>query len=229
MRLPSLSRACVAGALVQILLTAPAQAYGCCALFDETRSTIFDETKEDVPVVNVLPAPTPLDAVAEGLADRESYEDVFRVLKDDNSCSRFFGGPNRAVGVFNQFARRLRSRSLGAEASAIAIRMSGGYTKYHDDLTGASYRLFKEATINSSGPFATRVLASWSARMQVGRFPAQTRQARALVLLHELGHLIEGADGRWLLPDDGHDAALSERNTRTVESVCAKQLLALGD
>jgi hypothetical protein len=240
MRLSSVPLACVACALVQLCLTAPAQAYGCCDPFDETRttvfddaeSTIFDETKSEyatAPVLDALrPAPTPLDA-AERLADKKSYADVFSVLKNDNTCSRFFGGPSRAVTVLNQFARQLRRRPLGAEASAIAVRMSGSYMKYQDALTGASYRLFKEATINSNGPFAARVNVPWSSRMQIGRFPVETRQARALVLLHELGHLIEGADGRWLLPDDGYDAALSERNTRTVEAVCAKQLLALGD
>ena len=35
-------------------------------------------------------------------------------------------------------------------------------------------------------------------------------------------------DGEWLLPDDGGDTRQSERNTRTVESRCLKQLLALG-
>jgi hypothetical protein len=46
------------------------------------------------------------------------------------------------------------------------------------------------------------------------------------MLLHELGHLIRGPAG-WLLPNDGGDAALSDRNTRTVESRCSEQLLAL--
>jgi hypothetical protein len=41
-----------------------------------------------------------------------------------------------------------------------------------------------------------------------------------------MGHLIRGQDG-WLLPNDGGDAALSDRNTRTVESRCLGQLLAL--
>jgi hypothetical protein len=63
-------------------------------------------------------------------------------------------------------------------------------------------------------------------RFQVGRFPAASRPARALMLLHELGHLIRGSEG-WLLQPDGGDAVLSDRNTRTVESRCKEQLLAL--
>jgi hypothetical protein len=248
MRLPFVSLACVAGAVVQLFLNAPAHAQSCCGLPDEVKTPIFDETKSSVaeemkpvvvvetnpedappPVISALPAPTPLDLTAVKLADKESYADVFRVLKDDNTCSRFFGGPNRAVAVFNQLALQLRSRPLGMASKSIAILMSGSYTMYRDASTGASYRLFDEATINSNGPFAFRVQLRWSEQRMIGRFPAQTRQARALVLLHELGHLMEGASGSWLLPNDGKDFALSERNTRTVESRCAKQLLALED
>lgn len=230
MRLPGLSFAFIAGAFVQIILGVTVNAADCCAVFDEMKSTVFDETKTEeaaAPVVSLLPPPTPLDVKLEKLVDKESYADVFRVLKDDNACSRFFGGPNRAVEVFNRLSRQLRSKAIGA--GSIAIRMSGDYTKFNDALTGASYRLFEEATINSHGPFAMRVPAPWLASRQIGRFPAQTRQARALILLHELGHLIQGTDGKWLLPNDGEDAALSERNTRTVEAHCIKQLLALKD
>jgi len=237
MRLSGVSFALIAGAFVQIMLGGTVNAAGCCAVFEDTQSTVFDETSTEAvfdetsteeasaPLLSLLPAPTPLDAKLERLADKESYEDVFRVLKDDNSCSRFFGGPNRAVEVFNQLARQLRSKPL--DADSIAVRMSGTYTKFHDALTGASYRLFEEAMINSNGPFAMRVPPPWSARKQIGRFAAETRQARALTLLHELGHLMQGADGKWLLPNDGDDAGLSDRNTRMVERHCARQLLAL--
>ncbi|MBC7930688.1 MAG: hypothetical protein H7Z38_08975 [Rubrivivax sp.] len=230
MRLSGVSFALIAGAFVQIILGATVNAADCCAVFDETKSMVFEETKTEeasAPLANALPAPTPLDAGLEKFADKAAYADVFHMLKDDNSCSRFFGGPNRAVEVFNQLARQLRSKSLGADS--IAIRMSGKYTKFYGALTGASYRLFEEAAINSNGPFAMRVPVPWLARRQIGRFPAQTRQARALILLHELGHLIEGADGKWLLPNDGDDAGLSDQNTRTVEAHCVRQVLALKD
>ncbi|HYH86728.1 MAG TPA: hypothetical protein VEX60_14850 [Pyrinomonadaceae bacterium] len=231
MRLSGVSFAFIAGAFVQIIFGVTVNAADCCAVFDEMKSTIFDETRteEALPTpASPLPAPTPLDVAVEKIAYKESYEDVFRALKDDNSCSRFFGGPNRAVKVFNQFARQLRSKALGT--GTIAVRMSGDYTNFHDAFTGASYRLFDEAAINSNGPFAARVPSTLSAQRQtIGRFPAQTRQARALTLLHELGHLIKGADGKWLLPNDGYDAALSDRNTRTVEKHCVGQLLALED
>ena len=82
--------------------------------------------------------------------------------------------------------------------------MSGQYTNYHDQLTGVSYRLFDVATINSSGPFFDRSSTSSLSKVSIGRFSAHTREARALILLHELGHLVEGSDGKWLLPNDGN-------------------------
>jgi hypothetical protein len=206
---------------------APAKvAGGCCAHVGVPGTKIFEETgpeaREATPP-DARPQPTPLDREAEGLALGETYGDVFRALKDDNTCSRFFGGPRVAVTVFNEFARRLRMKPLGA--ADVGLFMSGGYTLYQDGRSGASYRLFDEAAINGNGPFVV-VPPPTGARFRVGRFPAATRPAKALMLLHELGHLIRGPAG-WLLPNDGGDAALSDRNTRTVESRCIEQLLAL--
>jgi len=225
MRLSKISLAVAAGTLIQLFLYAPAAAGDCCRAAEGTETKLFDEVRTEgaaVPEARPVPVPTPLDARAERLADRESYADVFRVLKGDNPCSGFFGGPARAVTAFNDFERQLRARSFGAGATS--IRMSGHYSVYTDKENGASYRLFDEAVINRDGPFISRASA---ARMHVGSFRANTRQARALMLLHELGHLIRGADGNWLLPNDGNDEALSDLNTKTVESHCEEQLLAI--
>jgi hypothetical protein len=226
MRLSKISLAVVAGTLVQLFLTAPAAAAGdCCRVAEGAGTKLFDEAKTGEAAAaeaRPVPVPTPLDARAGRLADKQSYADVFRMLKEENACSDFFGGPARAVTAFNEFARQLRARSFGPGATS--IRMSGRYDVYNDRTTGASYRLFDEAVINMDGPFLSRAPAT---TMHVGRFRADTRQARALMLLHELGHLMRGADGRWLLPNDGGDEALSDRNTRTVESRCEEQLLAI--
>lgn len=171
--------------------------------------------------------PAPIDLAAEKLADEESYMDVYHILKEENSCSRFFGGSAGALDAFNDFARQLRKKAVGD--GTLAIRMTGGYTIYRNNLTGASFRLFEEASINSNGPFFTRMQISQATRMHVGRFPIPGRGARALTLLHELGHLVRGANGGWLLPNDGGDRRLSERNTRVVEGRCLEQLLALRD
>jgi hypothetical protein len=207
---------------------APAEvAGGCCAPVEAPGTKMFDETGPEAgdatPPAAAAPQPTPLDHEAEGLAVGETYGDVFRALKDDNSCSRFFGGPRVAVRVFNEFARSLRRKTMGA--GGVGLVMSGSYTWYQDARSGASYRLFDEAAVNSDGPFFA-VPPPSGTRFRVGRFPAATRRAKALMLLHELGHLVRGPAG-WLLPNDGNDAALSDRNTRTVESRCLDQLLAL--
>ncbi len=180
------------------------------------------------PAAAPLAPAAPLDTESLELADEESYMDVYRILKEENSCSRFFGGPVRSVHAFNNFARQLRKKSLGP--GGVAIRMSGDFVIYHDNRTGARFRLFEESFINTAGPFFLNVAPSgYRSRMQVGRFPVPSKGARALTLLHELGHLVRGAGGGWLLPNDGGDRALSESNTRAVEGRCLEQLLALGD
>jgi hypothetical protein len=209
-----------------LLQPCAARAAACCLEVAVHAAAPFDEGRaeaeaEAAPPAEPAPAPTPLDLSSEVLADKPSYTDVFGVLKDDNACSQFFGGPRLAVTVFNQFARQLRPKRLGA--GKIGVAMTGEYTNYQDVRTGAAYRLFENASLNSEGPFRSKE----AARMRVGSFAAESRQGRALMLLHELGHLIRGKDGRWLLPNDGGDAALSERNTSEVESHCRAELHAL--
>lgn len=230
MRSSFVTRAAAAGAALLAIAAfgaAPARAaMGCCANIEAPGTKVFDETGAEARAAappDAAPHPTPLDHEAEGLAVGETYRDVFRALKDDNPCSRFFGGPRRAVTVLNEFARRIRRKAVGA--GDVGLVMKGDYTFYRDGRNGAYYRLFDEAAVNSNGPFFATPPPS-GARFQVGRFPATTRPGKALMLLHELGHLIRGPSG-WLLPNDGGDAALSDRNTRTVESRCLGQLLAL--
>ena len=208
---------------------APAKAPAvCCSDAGATASEAAVEKRPSgavVPDTESLPAPAPLDLGAEGPVVGKAYSDVFRVLREDNSCSRFFGGPRVALTVFNEFARRIRRKPLGP--GRLALLMSGDYTTYRDLGLGASYRIFNETTINTDGPFSSHFESPRGWRWTVGRFPVESRAAKALMLLHELGHLIKAPDGRWLLPDDGGDAAHSERNTREVQSRCMWQLLVL--
>lgn len=237
MRPSVLSFVLLAGALLSLQLCAgagAAAAAACCAESELSESSPApasggggaEAVEVVLPPANVPTAPTPLPLTSREGVDKSSYADVFRILKTDNRCSRYFGGPHAAVTVFNQFTLRLRKRSLGA--GAVAIAMYGDYTNYRDTVSGASYRLFDEAAVNTQGPFTARVPQPATARLRIGRFPVETRQAKALILLHELGHLIRGKDGKWLLPEDGGDAELSERNTGTVQGQCLGELLALG-
>jgi hypothetical protein len=94
-----------------------------------------------------------------------------------------------------------------------------------DKGTGVRYRLFDSALVNTSGSFYQRRLNALDKfPSDVGSFGPGTRRARALILLHELGHLIETDDGTWLLPDDALDGPQSKANTLRIQQVCNSQL-----
>lgn len=227
MRLPSVSFALAAVLTLQVSpLAPPARA---AAHAPATSAGCASRGEAEPLKVSALappaPVPTPLDA--RGLAVAGSYGAVFRILSAENGCSRFFGGPAKAVEAFNQLARRLHLRPLPDRR--VAIRMGGSFAHYENNSTGAAYRLFNEATVNLNGPFGPDAGRPAAPRMWVGRFAAHTRQGQALILLHELGHLVRGPDGDWLLPNDGFDHALSARNTRRVEAHCVEQLKGVRD
>jgi hypothetical protein len=155
----------------------------------------------------------------------KAYLDVYIILRETNSCSRFFGGPRIATDVLNALYPRLKTALLD---SHIGISMSGPVTSVTDAETGARYRLFKKVLVNLTGPFYRNA----SDRLQsffhkVGNFPPNTREARATMLLHELGHLLPGADGRWLLPNDGNDQVQVDVNTSMIMEQCNEQIKAL--
>jgi hypothetical protein len=159
-----------------------------------------------LPNVNKL---TPLD---------EGYLDAFSILKEDNPCSTFYGGP-AAIEVLNQFKLQLKPGLLD---SSVAMRMSGSttnHTSLHDTL---SYRLFQKAELNLEGPFYRRSL-SYS-DLSIGGFLPNTREARVTILLHELGHLIGRRDRQWLLPNDGASEDLVRENTKRVIRACREQI-----
>ena len=68
---------------------------------------------------------------------------------------------------------------------------------------------------------------SGSSLPNIGSFEPGTKEVRVLILLHELGHLIQDAQGEWLLPNDGNDEELSRRNSRRIEDVCREEIQAL--
>lgn len=159
---------------------------------------------------------TPLDS---------AYLDTYSLLSGNNQCSQFFAGSGSRQ-VLDELVTRLQVRFMSD--STIGMRMSGIYTSIVDSNLGISYRLFKLAEINSRGAFY-RSKASPAEPLvpNIGSFRPNTREARVLILLHELAHLIKGTDGKWLIPDDGGDAELSRSNTLTIESKCRRQIRAL--
>lgn len=170
------------------------------------------------------PAPTPLVLPASPEAHHVAYAEAFRILSEDNPCSRFFGGAGYALDVLNRMAARMRARPLGDPTTCVVMR--GDYTIIKEGRTGGTFRVFEEVTVNSAGPLSFTPPPA-TLKMTVGSFPARTKRGWVLVLLHEVGHLVRGPQGRWLLPNDGGDELLSRRNTRLVESHCLGQLTSI--
>ena len=154
-----------------------------------------------------------------------AYFDVFSILSKENSCSSFYGGPRTATTVLNRFVTLVRPGSLVRE---VTFQMKGRPRLVHDGPSNTSYRLFDNSVVNVDGAFYQRredLPRKFPA--DVGTFRPGTRPARALILLHELGHLIQGHDGDWLLPDDGNDDRRSRANTVRVQAACRAQLAGL--
>lgn len=178
----------------------------------------------ETPTPPAAETPRHLDFARKDWNITQAYTDVFKILSDPNSCSRFFGGP-RATTVLNIFVTLMTSKPLVNEVS---FEMTGRAQIIRDATTGASYRVFEKTMVNTNGSFYQRRDNSMgNFPSDVGSFAPGTRQARALILLHELGHLIQSDDGDWLIPNDGHNGAQSKANTLRVQSQCRPQLNAL--
>ena len=158
----------------------------------------------------------------------QAYQDAISILSKNNSCSRFFGGPNAAEEVLSRLATQFQIHLL--RDSGTGIEMSGNFTYFAQPERHTGYRLFAEATINTRGPFfKAKVFPAEPYVPRVGSFEPNTREVRVLILLHELGHLVEGQDGRWLIPDDGNAPGRSARNTALIETQCRQQILSIGE
>jgi hypothetical protein len=155
----------------------------------------------------------------------QAYTDVFKILSDQNTCSSFYGGPRVAITVLNELFSVVKAQPLSRD---ISFQMVGRPRLLRDKVTGTRYRVFDTAMVNTQGSFyQRRVGAMEKFPSDVGNFGPGTRRARALIVLHELGHLIENEDGTWLLPDDGLNGWLSKVNTLRVQQACHAELAAL--
>ncbi len=166
--------------------------------------------------------PRPLVVAKKDWNITQAYIDVFKILSDQNTCSDFYRGPRTATTVLNGFVRRVKSQSLLRDVS---FEMVGSPRIIRDPATGASYRLFEKTMVNINGSFYQRRADPMRKfPSDVGNFASGSRAARALILLHELGHLIQDENGEWLIPDDGFDGRQSKENTLRVQQVCRKEL-----
>ena len=169
--------------------------------------------------------PEPSALVRKDGALASAYYDTMNILGGNNQCSMFFGGSEASVHVFSNFMDSIRKDFL---PSSVGLKMSGDYINVLNAETNLKYRIFERAALNSAGPFyRQRVSATGMTISGVGSFPPNSREARVLMLLHELGHLMKGADEKWLLADDGNNVAGSLKNTRKIESICGNEIRSL--
>ena len=177
-----------------------------------------------VSVKAATPVPSPL--INEDRVLGAAYYDTLSILSTPNECSDFFGGPSASVESFNGLIGRVQKAYFN---SSVGIRMAGETVYMFNVQTKNRYRLFDKVLINANGPFYRKKFSIAQAFVPgVGRFEANTKEARVLMFLHELGHVVKGQSGTWLLPDDGVDDELSRNNTRKIESVCGAQIRNLG-
>ena len=170
------------------------------------------------------PAPLALTEVAKLSLLDQAYLDVFSILREENECSRFFGGPP-AIEALNELKLQLKTAYFDP---SVAVRMAGQTSSALNYQSGFSYRLFEKAELNMNGPFyRSKVFPGQPSVPGVGEFAPDTREARATILLHELGHMIKKADKIWVLPNDGYDPSLSRENTLRVINVCRAQISGL--
>lgn len=155
-----------------------------------------------------------------------AYYDTLGILSTNNECSDFFGGPASSVDVFKGLVSKAEKEYF---PSTIGIQMSGGAVNVVNHESRKKSRIFRKVSLNANGPFfRKRNFMSEPFIPGIGSFGANTKEVRVLMLLHELGHVVEGEDGKWLLPDDGGDSSLSRDNTKKIEDVCGDQIRNLG-
>ena len=189
----------------------------CVLLLQSVQAQAQQANRENNPVaidevaIPVEEPPRPLVVTKKDWNITQAYIDVFKILSNQNTCSKFYRGPRTATKVLNGFVTRVKSQALIREVS---FEMAGSPLIIHDPATGTSYRLFERTMVNTNGSFYQRRADPMRKfPSDVGNFAPGSRAARALILLHELGHLIEGQNGEWLIPDDGYDSKRSKANT----------------
>lgn len=173
------------------------------------------------------PSPETPSLVSKDKVLGSAYLNTLKILSAKNDCSNFFGGPVGAVDVFKQLARKIRK---GYFRTSLSMQMSGEIVNVHDQITGTDYRLFDKVSLNTNGAFYRKQNSQSEPQFHgIGSFGPNTNEARVLIFLHELGHVIKGEDGNWLLPNDGGSDFLSQQNTQKIEDVCGAQIQTLAN
>ena len=175
--------------------------------------------------VNELLSAAPSTLISKDKLLASAYFKTLSILSRNNVCSDFFGGPATAVDVFTQLISKVRKNYFPA---TIGISMSGETVNVRNEKTKKEYRLFERVLLNTNGPFYRKRTSQAEPTIPgIGTFELNTPEIRVLMFLHELGHVIRGEDGKWLLPDDGKSDNLSRLNSQKIEDVCGEQIKGL--
>lgn len=188
--------------------------------------TFFEESSPALANVRNVSAPRePSPLIGSDKLLGSAYYATLNILSTDNQCSEFFGGAGQAVEIFKGLIARAKKVY---SPSPVGIQMSGATTNVFNSKTQKRYRLFDKVSINTHGPFyRKRVSNAEMAISRVGTFEPNTKEVRVLMLLHELGHLVKGPDGDWLLPNDGSSEIVSQHNSERIEEVCGDEIKGL--
>jgi RHS repeat-associated protein len=149
---------------------------------------------------------------------------VTSILLGSNSCTRFFsqgpGGLGAAKDALGYFNLNFRIANI-FDSPNTGIRMSGQQGVDVDSNGQTRYRTFADIVVNATGPFFMAVN-----RLNIGDYRAYTDEARMLMILHELAHLVMGANGQYLIRNDDPKTTpgQSAANTEIVQGHCKTEI-----
>lgn len=155
--------------------------------------------------------------------------DARAILQRGGRCASFFqDGYSDINGVLNaldSLGGQLTPSTLSSSENDVGIKQWGTTSTIMYAPNGTNYRLFEHAVVNNNGPFFSAFYPGTSTvRPRIGStsaYNAGSRKAQALMILHELAHLIQMAGGGgYLIPGDGDDANQSRTNTNTIDAQC---------
>lgn len=135
----------------------------------------------------------------------ETVAHVRTILDSGSQCAKFFG--QNAAEALNVMESRLKRETIdNLETSPLGIRMKTPQTFNADRVI--KYVIYLEEGVNATGPFYNS-----KSKARLGNYSPNTNRSRALQILHELAHAVH-LNGQPLIPVDGNNDTLSEKNTK---------------
>jgi RHS repeat-associated protein len=156
----------------------------------------------------------------------DTIYDIGQIFSGDSDCTRFFGGMEVAPYILQRLELQpgsLPNRDVGIQMT-FPTTADGAYQNVQYRRPSTS------GVVNTDGPFYSAFYPGTSDRRpNVGPYRAGTAQARVLMVLHEMAHMIRPPGGTgWLIPNDGplhpNYPNQSRENTQTVHDVCGDEI-----